>query len=151
MLVARPKGVTEVSMAASITYEQLEAQICQLSPYKASGPDEIPNIVLQKSFNLITDYLLHIFQAVFTLRTYYKPWKHFTTIVLRKPGKLDYEIHCPIALLCTMAKVLTALIAEDMSQLVEKHQLVPAMHFSGQAGRTMTDTLQYLVYKIKDA
>ena len=125
-----------------------------MSPYKASGPDEIPNIVLQKSFNLIADYLLHIFQAVFTLRTYYEPWKHFTTIVLRKPGKPDYEIpkaYRPIALLCTMAKVLTALIAEDMSQLVEKHQLVPATHFGSRPGRTTTDALQYLVYKIKDA
>ena len=67
---------------------------------------------------MIADYLLHIFQAVFTLRTYYEPWKHFTTIILRKPGKPDYEIlkaYCPTALLCTMAKVLTALIAEDMS------------------------------------
>ena len=101
-----------------ITCEQLEAQICHLSPYKASSPDEIPNIVLQKSFNLIADYLLHIFQTVFTLQTYYKPWKHFTTIVPRKPGKPDYEIpkaYHPIALLCTMGKVLTVLIAEDMS------------------------------------
>jgi len=43
-----------------ITREQIETQIRRLSPYKASGPDEIPNIVLQKAFDLIADYLLHI-------------------------------------------------------------------------------------------
>ena len=42
-----------------ITPEQIEAQIRRLSPYKASGPDEIPNIILQKSYDLIADYLLH--------------------------------------------------------------------------------------------
>ena len=52
---------------APITREQLEVQICCLSPYKASRPDEIPNLVLQKSFDLIADYLLYLFQAVFTL------------------------------------------------------------------------------------
>ena len=66
--------------------------------------------------------------------SYYEPWKHFTTVVLRKPGKPDYEIpkaYRPIALLCTLAKVLTAIVAEDMSRLVEKHQLVPMTHFGG--------------------
>ena len=34
---------------------------------------------------------------------------------------------------------------------MEKHQLIPANHFSGRPGRTTTDALHYLVYKIKDA
>ena len=107
-----------------ITHKQIEVQIQQLSLYKASSPVEIPNIVLQKAFLLIADHLLYIFQATFTLKTYYKPWKHLTTVVLRKLGKPDYEIpkaYCPIALLCTIAKVLTAIMAEDLSHLVEKH------------------------------
>ena len=137
-----------------ITHEQIEAQIHCLSPYKASSPDKIPNIVLQKSFNLIADHLLYLFQAVFSLRTYYEPWKHFTTVVLRKLGKPDYKVpkaYRPIALLCTIAKVLTAIVTEDLGRLIEKHQLVPSTHFGGHPGHTTTDTLHYLVYKIKDA
>jgi hypothetical protein len=97
---------------------------------------------------------LHLFQAVFTLRTYYEPWKHFITVVLRKPGKPDYEVpkaYRPIALLCTIAKVLTAIVAEGLGRIVEEHQLVPPTHFGGRPGRTTTDALHYLVYKIKDA
>jgi len=137
-----------------ITRKQIEAQIHRLSPYKACGPDEIPNIMLQKSFDLIADHLLYIFQAIFSLRTYYKPWKESITVVLRKPGKPSYEVpkaYRPIALLCTMAKVLTAIVAEDISRLVEKHQLVPTTHFGGRPGRTTTDALHYLVHKIKEA
>ena len=117
-----------------ITCERIETQIQRLSPYKASGPDEIPNIVLQKSFDLIADHLLYLFQAVFSLKTYYEPWKQFTTVVLHKPGKPDYKVpkaYRLIALLCTIAKVLTAIVAEDLSCLVEKHQLIPSTHFGG--------------------
>ena len=37
--------------------QQLEKVICKLSPYKTPGPDGIPNIVLQKCFNLM--FILH--------------------------------------------------------------------------------------------
>ena len=110
--------------------------------------------MLQKSFDLIANHLLHIFQAIFTLQTYYEPWKHFTMVVLRKPGKPNYEVpkaYRPIALLCTIVKVLTVIVAEDLSHLVEKHQLVPSTHFGGRPGHTTTDALHYLVYKVKKA
>jgi hypothetical protein len=44
--------------------------VAQLSPYKAHGPDEIPNIVLMKCINALIEYLVEIFRAVFTLKTY---------------------------------------------------------------------------------
>ena len=50
-----------------------------------------------------------------------------------------------------MAKVLTAIVAEDMSRLVEEHQLIPSTHFGGRPGRTTTDALHYLVHKVKEA
>jgi len=137
-----------------ITKAQIERQICRLSPYKAYGLDEIANVVLQKCLDLLIAYLLFIFRAVLSLGTYYAPWRDFTTVVLRKPGKPSYETakaHRPIALLSTVAKVLTAIVAEDISHLVEHHQLLPATHFGGRPGRTTTDAVHYLVQLIKNA
>ncbi|RDB20758.1 putative protein in type-1 retrotransposable element R1DM [Hypsizygus marmoreus] len=57
-----------------ITEDQIMRHIKRLSPYKASGPDGIPNVVLQKSANLIAKYLLHIYRAVLALNTYYDGW-----------------------------------------------------------------------------
>ena len=117
-----------------ITLDQIERQIKRLSPFKASGPDEIPNVVLQKCFEHLSEYLLYLFRGVFTLRTYYTGWKEFTTAVLRKPGKLSYKVpkaYRPIALLCTIPKVLTAIVAENISHLVEKEALLPDTHFGG--------------------
>ena len=75
-------------------------------------------------------------------------------VVLRKPGKPNYELpkaHRPIVLLSTIAKVLTALVAEDISRLVECHQLLPKIHFGGCPGRTTTDAAYYLIQCIKKA
>ena len=134
--------------------QQLEKVIRKLSPYKAPGPDGIPNIVLQKCFDLIADHILQIYKAILTLEVYYDPWREFSTIVLRKPNKPNYEVpkaYRPIALISTMAKVLTALIADNVSQLVEQHRLLPNTHFGGRPGRTTTDAIHYLVHRVKQA
>ena len=75
-----------------ITSDQIERQIKRLSPFKACGPDGIPNVVLQKCLAQLLDHLVHLFRGVFTLRTYFQGWREFTTAVLRKPGKPNYEV-----------------------------------------------------------
>jgi ribonuclease HI len=137
-----------------ITPEQLIRHVRKPSPYKACGPDDIPNVVLQQCVVLIQERLIRVFQAVLNLNLYYDPWREFTTVVLRKPGKPSYIVpkaYRPIALLSTMAKVLTSLIAEVISNLVETHQLLPKTHFGGRPGRTTTDAIHYLVHKVKMA
>jgi hypothetical protein len=111
-----------------ITPEQLLRHVYKPSPYKAHGPDEIPNVVLQECVSLIQERLIRIYQAILNLDLYHDPWREFTTVVLRKPGKPSYVVskaYRPIALLSTLSKVLTSLVAEVMSNLVETHQLVP--------------------------
>ena len=50
--------------AGEITIEQITAQIRKLKPYKAPGPDGIPNIVLTKSADLIVTRLVTILGLV---------------------------------------------------------------------------------------
>ena len=137
-----------------ISREQITRQLAKLKPYKAPGPDGIPNIVLTKSANVIVDRLYYIYKAILEQDVYYEPWRASTTVVLRKPGKPRYDIpkaYRPIALLNTMSKVLTALMAELMTFYTETHQLLPAHHFGGRPGRTTTDAVHLLIHKIKDA
>src|SRR6266545_132851 len=74
-----------------ITRAQLEHQVKCLSPYKAYSPDRILNVVLQRCFDLLADYLLLIYRVILKLGMYYDPWREFTIVVLRKPGKPNYE------------------------------------------------------------
>ncbi|EDR00385.1 uncharacterized protein LACBIDRAFT_314399 [Laccaria bicolor S238N-H82] len=117
-----------------ITPEQIERQIKRPLPFKVCGPDEIPNMVLQKCPEQLLDHLVHLFRGVFTLKTYFPRWREFTMVVLRKPGKPNYEVpkaYQLIALLCTIPKVLTAIVAEDIAHLVEMNALLPDTHFGG--------------------
>ena len=133
---------------------QIRRHIAKLSPFKAHGPDGVPNVVLQKCVDSIISRLTRIFRAIVARNLYYEPWKEFTTIVLRKPGKPSYEVpkaHRPIALISTMAKVLTAIVAEDLSRAIEQHQLLPKTHFGGRPGRSTSDAIHYLIDKIHTA
>ena len=140
--------------AGEITIEQITAQIRKLKPYKAPGPDGIPNIVLTKSADLIVTRLLPIYKAMLERSSMFKPWKEFVTVVLRKPGKPRYDTpkaYRPIALLNTMWKVITAIIANHITYVTEKHQLLPANHFGGRPGRTTVNAMHLLTNKIKAA
>jgi Reverse transcriptase (RNA-dependent DNA polymerase) len=50
-----------------------------------------------------------------------------------------------------MAKVLSALIAADLTFISEKHHLLPDSQFGGRPGRSTTDALHLLVQKVKTA
>jgi len=144
----------ECESVGTITAEQIHAQLKKLKPYKAPGPDGILNIVLTKSADLIVERLTHIYQAMLKEGLMYKPWKEFVTVVLRKPGKPRYDTpkaYRPIALLNTMWKVVTAIIANHITYVTEKHQLLPANHFGGRPGRTTVDAMHLLTNKVKMA
>jgi hypothetical protein len=121
--------------------------------YKAPRPDSIPNIVLTKCADSLSNRLLHICRAMTENAWYYEPWKLSTTVILHKPGKPRYDTpkaYRPIVLLNTMCKVLTAILAEVMTFYTEKFQLLPPNHFGGRPGRTTTDAVHLLVHRIKD-
>ena len=97
---------------------------------------------------------LQQYSAILGKNLYYTPWKQSTTVVLHKPGKPHYDsskAYGPIVLLNTMSKVLTAIVANLMTYYTEKHKLLPAHHFGRHPGRTTSDAVHLLVYKVKDA
>ena len=125
-----------------------------LSPYKAPGPDKIPNVVLMKCVESLIDHLFFIFRAVFELTVYYPRWRESITLVLRKIGKTTYDVaksYRPIGLIDTIPKVLSTLCPKHISYLAEKHGLLPPSQFGGQRGRNTTDAMLLMVHKIKDA
>ena len=136
------------------TEEEVQRAITNTAPFKAPGPDGICNAVFKNCSGLLSSYLTHLFNAVFALNTYYDPWREFTTVVLRKPGKPDYtvpKVYRPIALLNTTCKLLTALVAERTTSILERHSLLPNTHFGGCPGRLTTDSLHLLELTVKNA
>ena len=56
-----------------ITAEQIVRQMQRLKPYKAPGPDGIPNIVLTKCAHLLANRLMYIYEAALDRNLLYKP------------------------------------------------------------------------------
>ena len=128
--------------------------ISTLSPYKAPGPDKIPNVVLMKCVDALIDHLFFIFRAVLELKVYHPRWRESTTVVLRKIGKTSYDVaksYRPIGLMNTITKVLSTLCSKHISYLAEKHNVLPPSQFGGRPGRNTTDAMLLVVHKIKDA
>jgi hypothetical protein len=130
-----------------ITDQQVHRAIAKLSLYKAPGLNGISNIIFMKCADLLVPYMAPIFRATFTLETYPDEWKCSSTIVLRKPGRLDYSIpkaYRPITLLDSMAKILSSCIADDLTYIAEEHNLLPPTHFGGHLGRSIVNSLHLL-------
>jgi len=67
--------------------------------------------------------------------------------MLRKPGSPDTTFpklisHSPLK---HDGKLLTSIVADEISHLTEKHQLLPSMHFGGRLGNTTTGLSSSLV------
>lgn len=149
-----PGETTQEYNMDPITKDQIKKHLARLKPYKAPGPDGIPNIVLTKCADILLDRLFYIYDYMINAGAFYEPWKQFTTVVLRKPGKPKYTVpkaYRPIALLNTMVKLLTAVVAEMMMYYAEERNLLPANHFGGRKRRTATDAIHLLVSDIKNA
>jgi hypothetical protein len=118
-----------VSFNPTLTRQQLERAVGKLAPDKAPGPDEITNRVLKKNFSHIQTHLLALAQACLDLGYFPSTFKKTLTVVLRKPNKPDYtkpNAYRPIALECTIGKILESIITELLSYLIETHNLLPA-------------------------
>jgi len=102
----------------------------------------------------IEDYLSSIYQATIWTGNYVDAWKESTTIVLQKQGKPSYGVpkaYRLIALLNTMAKVFRAIVAKNITRMVEKGRLLPDNHYVCRPGRMTMDAVHMLADRIKRA
>ena len=144
----------EVPFEARITMQQIREAINRLAPDKAPGPDEISNRVLKNALPVIENHLLVLMQASVRLGHFPKPFKHTTTVVLRKPSRPDYtkvKTYRPIALENTLGKVMESVMAEIISYLTETHELLPPHHYGGRPGRSAEDAMMILSENIYQA
>ena len=130
-----------------VTDDHIIHALQKLKPYKAPGPNGIPNVVLKSCTESLLPYLGPLFRATFSLEVYPDTWKQSTTVVLRKPGRPDYTVakaYCPIALMDTITKTLSSCITDILTYHAENLCLLPNTHFGGRPGRSTTDAIQLM-------
>ena len=125
-----------------------------MKPYKASKKGSIPNSVLIHAREELIPFLSPLFCATNTLRYYPQEWACTETLILKKPGKLDYTSPSAwrlIVLSDGMARLLNSCQAEDMTMMCEKYNILPTNHFGARPGCTTMDSIHLLTKTIKDA
>ena len=79
------------------------------------------------------------------LNTYSNRWHEWDTIMLCKLGKPQYDVpnaYRPIALMNTMGKVLSTIVAEDLTYMLEEYLRVsPISEFQTELERHIVQTV----------
>ena len=133
-----------ICKADPISREQVTRALQRLRLFKALGPDRIPNIILTKCTDLIESRLWYIFMTILEKRVVLCTSEMLHYNSAHKPGKLRYNVpkaYRPFALLNTMGKVLTSIIAEQLTFYTEKFALLPPLHFSGRPACTTNNAI----------
>ena len=134
--------------------ERVANTLSKVNPHKAPGPSGISNAILKQCATSLAPYLSAIYSAICKFKHMPTKLRSIHQVVLPKPGRASYEIpnsYRPIALIETIAKVLSTIITEDLSFECETNNLLPGLQFGGRPGRSTTDALHYAEQYIKNA
>ncbi|KAG5735422.1 hypothetical protein E4T56_gene12779 [Termitomyces sp. T112] len=136
-----------------LSRDRILVAIGNLPPFKAPGPDGIPNIVLKQCADALIDHLFFIFVAVFELGVYHPSWLESTTLVLCKPGKPAYNVtkaYRPIGLLNTIGKLFSTMVAADISYLAEKRHASGGLKDQGCMGAFPNTVKDCLIHNMRE-
>ena len=128
--------------------------LMKINLHKAPGLSGISNAILKKCTIILAPHLSSIYSAICRLKHMPAKLRNIHQVVLPKPGRASYEIpssYRPIALIETIAKVLSTIITEDLSYECETNNLLPDFQFGGRPGRSTTDALHYVEQYIKNS
>ena len=143
---------TQFYMDTRITREDILYALKRVPSNKAPGPDQIPNLLLKECREILAPFLAIFFSSCLRQAYHPLPFKHSTTVVIRKPQKPDYTkpaAYRPIALLNTLAKVLEGIVARRMSQEAEARGLLPETQMGARPGRSTTTALHLITEQVR--
>jgi len=104
-----------------IQMEDIYLALSKVKPHKSAGPDQIPNILIQKASFVLSGPLCHIFNEIINSNSYPSAWKlaNVCPIPKSKPPKID-KLR-PISLLSTVSKVFERLYLNQIKHLILPH------------------------------
>lgn len=124
---ARPSEPIMTDFFDYLSEENVKAVIFSVPPLKAPGADLIPNWVWQMVWPIVKHHVHTLFLQITANGLIPQDWKVARTIMIPKPGKLDYTAalaYRPIALLLTLSKIYEKLLTKHLSEQVESKQLL---------------------------
>ena len=127
--------------------------IASLDPSKATGPDGIPVIVLQKCSPELSPILSKLYKKCVSESCFPSCWKLASVIPAYKHSgeRSDPRNYRPISLLSVISKVFECLISSPLVQHLDLHHLFSDSQYGFRAGRSTADVLTAIserVYRV---
>ena len=110
-----------------VIHREIKNAIFSSSLKKASGPDEISFLILQKSYQIISELFHMIFSELIKNEYHSQCWKESIETILKKSNKNDYsqsKFYRIIMLLNCLRKISEKIIATKLSHFVEHSNLL---------------------------
>ena len=131
---------------------KVKKQLLGLDTTKATGPDDIPALVLKAAAPELATPLARLFQLCFDKGHMPAQWKCANVIPCYKKGdKHTPGNYRPISLLSIISKVMEKLISKKMWKHLDEHQLISPQQFGFRAGHSTSDALTYVSQCLSDS
>jgi ribonuclease HI/exonuclease III len=137
-----------------LSEDECRRAIFSSNPRKAPGPDDIPFRVWQELWPVVKHWVISIYRISLAQGHFPQPWTDARIVVIRKMGKPDYSLpkaYRPISLLKTIGKGLERIVAQRLSEYLERTGKLAATQFGARPRRSTDHALTILVEKIYSA
>ena len=129
------KTVEENIPPIKIDKEGVEKLLSKIKPHKACGPDELPNIVLQKCAKTLAPGISILFQKSLDSGILPKDWTDANiTPVYKKGDKHAPENYRPVSLTSVISKTLEHIICHHLHAHFEKHKVLTDVNHGFRSG-----------------
>ena len=133
--------------------KKVASVIASLDPSKATCPDGIPVIVLQKCSPELSPILSKLYKKCVSESCFPSCWKLASVIPAYKNSgeRSDPRNYRPISLLSVISKVFECLISTPLVQNLDLHHLFSDSQYGFRAGRSTADVLTAIsdrVYRV---
>jgi len=139
----------QLEQQVPLSNAQIERTFRRMTLGKATCQGTPTNDLLRNCADILVPYIGPLYRATFHLNYYPPSWALTETLVLRKPGKSDYQLpssHRPIALSPGWSRGLNACITEEVQFECEKNGILPARHYGSRPGRSAVDARDRILY-----
>ena len=142
---------TDVNLSSlHITLKMVADVIKSLNSSKATGPKEIPVVVLQKCSPEFSPILCRLFRKCIGESCFASCWKRASVVpVFKKSGeRSDPQNYRPISLLSIISKVFESLINSSLTCHLESLHIFSDHQYGFRSGRSSADALTVLSERV---
>ncbi len=117
------------------------------------GPDNLPNSFLKNLPDVGLEYLLQLYNHIWTTQSFPNQWREATVIPIPKPNKdhTNPTNFRPISLTCNICKLLEKMVCRRLKWSLEKQNLISPHQSAFRSFRSTNDHLVNIDSEICDA